>query len=60
MQEGHMRVIAAARESWMPKTTLANLELLQQARERQGQTAAPLREIIGDLRLSATALDRGK
>jgi len=53
------RVIAAARESWMPKTTLANLELLKQARARQGHAPPPLDEIIAELRRSAAALGGG-
>src|SRR5262249_55119381 len=50
------RVIAAARESWMPKTTLTNLELLKQARMRQGQAPPPLDEVIAELRRCAAAL----
>jgi hypothetical protein len=50
------RVVAAARESWMPKTTLGNLELLKQARQRQGQAAPELDEIMEHLRQAAAAL----
>ena len=37
---------AAARESFMPKTTADNLELLKQARQRQGQEPPQVDEFI--------------
>ena len=54
------RVIAAARESWMPKTTADNLELLKQARQRQGQELPQVDEIIAALRQRGTELSGGK
>ncbi len=50
------RVVAAARESWMPKTTADNLELLKQARQRQGQALPQVDEIIAILRQRGTEL----
>src|SRR5262249_30477896 len=44
------RVIAAARESMMPKTTADNLDLLKQARQRQGLDVPQIDEIIAPLR----------
>jgi len=44
------RVIAAARESFMPKTTADNLALLKQARNRHGQELAQVDDIIVALR----------
>jgi len=44
------RVIAAARESFMPKTTADNLALLKQARSRQGQELSQVDELIAALR----------
>jgi len=48
---GHVlpRVIAAADEPWMPKTTLDNLLLLKTARARQGQELPQVDEIIAEL-----------
>ncbi len=50
------RVIAAARESFMPKTTADNLELLKQARQRQGQELPQVDEFIAGLRERGTEL----
>jgi tetratricopeptide (TPR) repeat protein len=44
------RALAAARESFMPRTTADNLVLLQEARARSGQVPKELDEIIGHLR----------
>jgi tetratricopeptide (TPR) repeat protein len=50
------RVVAAARESWMPETTIGNLELLKQARRRQGQTVERIDGIVDELRKPATQI----
>jgi hypothetical protein len=48
---GHVlpRVVAAARESWMPGTTLGNLTMLRAARAGQGIDLPELDEIIAEL-----------
>ena len=53
------RTLAAARESWMPKTTLGNLAMLKQARVRQGHPLPQLDEITEQLRLREEEL-KGK
>jgi len=53
------RALAAARESWMLKTTLGNLELLAQARARLGEALPLLDEITAELRRAASALESG-
>lgn len=42
--------LAAVRESWEPKTTADNLELIAGAKERRGENAGSIREVIGELR----------
>jgi hypothetical protein len=54
------RVIATARESFMPRTTADNLDLLKQARQRQGQELPQVDEIIVTLRQRGTELSGGK
>lgn len=54
------RVIATARESFMPRTTADNLDLLKQARQRQGQALPQVDEIIATLRQRGTELSGGK
>jgi tetratricopeptide (TPR) repeat protein len=43
------RALAAARESWMPRTTLGNLGMLRQTRAQQGESVGELDEIIRHL-----------
>ncbi len=54
------RVIAAARESFMPRTTADNLDLLKQARQRQGQELPQVDGIIATLRQRGMELSGGK
>lgn len=51
------RALAAARDSFMLRTTLGNLDLLAQARSRAGTEAAELREIATHLREAVTAFE---
>ncbi len=44
------KTLAAAKASWMVKTTWDNLLLLQSARESAGQTAPQLAQVIGHLK----------
>jgi hypothetical protein len=53
------RVIAAARESFMPKTTADNLDLLTQARQRQGREVPQVAEMIAALRTRGAELSGG-
>lgn len=50
------KVLAAAGASWMTETTLSNLNLLTEARKRQGQTIPRLDEIVGHLKNRTEAL----
>lgn len=54
------RVVAAARESFMPKTTADNLDLLTEARRRQGHELPQIGEIVATLRTRGTELSGGK
>ncbi len=53
------KTLAAARESWMPQTTLGNLAMLKQARARQGHILPQLDEIMEQLQLREEEL-KGK
>jgi len=44
------KVLAAGKASWTIKTTWDNLLLMKAARERAGQSAPELEEIIGNLK----------
>ncbi len=44
------RVLAAARESWMPRTTLDNLGMLRQSWAQQGKSVVEVDEMIGQLK----------
>ncbi|GKT08706.1 TRAFs-binding domain-containing protein [Desulforhabdus sp. TSK] len=54
------KVLAAAGASWMTETTLNNLNLLREARKRQGQSIPQLDEIVEHLKNRTEALKGGK
>jgi len=54
------RVIAAARESFMPNTTADNLNLLKEARKRQGHELPEIDEIVAALVERRSELSGGK
>jgi tetratricopeptide (TPR) repeat protein len=54
------RTLAAAKFAWHVQTTIANLEMLQQAREGSGTQVPQLVEIIGYLKQRAVELGEAK
>ena len=57
---GHHLALAAAKFAWHVQTTIANLEMLQQAREGSGTQVPQLVEIIGYLKQRAVELGEAK